>query len=149
MLIFDEDRTSDSPYVERVWRSHSEGAGSFVSIAESRAEIVIAWHRGRVTMVVRGPETRATGASYPEDGEWLGIRFRPGVYLLPQPERLVDRAVTLQRAGSDAFWLNGSTWQIPGFDDADSLACGLLRPAAPDPCDGPLHRADPGAASRR
>ena len=60
MLIFDEDRASDSPYVERVWRSHSEGAGSFLSVAESRAEIVFTRHRGRVTMTVRGPETRAT-----------------------------------------------------------------------------------------
>jgi len=128
MLIFDEDRTSGSPYVERVWRSHSEGAGSFVSIAESRAEIVIAWHRGRVTVVVRGPETRATRASYPDDGEWLGIRFRPGVYLLPQPSgSLVDRAVTLREAGRDSFWLNGSTWQVPGFDDADTLAERLAR----------------------
>jgi hypothetical protein len=127
MLIFDEDRTSDSPYVERIWRSHSEGAGSFVSIAESRAEIVIAWHRGRVNVVVRGPETTATGASYPDDGEWLGIRFRPGVYLLPQPERLVDRAVTLRRAGSDSFWLNGSTWQVPGVDNADTFANRLAR----------------------
>lgn len=37
VLIFDEDRASDSPFVERVWRSHSEAAGWFVSIAESRA----------------------------------------------------------------------------------------------------------------
>ena len=41
MLIFDAERLSDSPYVERVWCSHSEGAGSFVSIAESRWELVV------------------------------------------------------------------------------------------------------------
>jgi hypothetical protein len=26
MLLFDAERLSDSPYVERVWRSHSEGS---------------------------------------------------------------------------------------------------------------------------
>ena len=38
MIIFDEDRPSDSPFVERVWRCHSEGAAPFLSIAASRCE---------------------------------------------------------------------------------------------------------------
>ena len=41
MIIFDEDRPSDSPYVERIWRSHSEGADPFLSIATSRCELVL------------------------------------------------------------------------------------------------------------
>ena len=32
-LVF-EDRESDSPLVERVWRSRSEGAGTFLSVAQ-------------------------------------------------------------------------------------------------------------------
>jgi hypothetical protein len=128
MLIFDEDRASDSPYVERVWRSHSEGAGSFLSIAESRSEIVIARHRGRITAAVRGPETRATRGPYPPDAEWLGIRFRPGTYVLPQPARkLVDRKVILPEAMRGSFWLNGSTWQAPTFDNADTFVDWLVR----------------------
>src|SRR5690348_16319389 len=106
MLIFDEDRASDSPYVERVWRSHSEGAGSFVSIAESRAEIVIAMHRGRISVWVRGP---------------------------------------------GSFWLNGSTWQVPRFDNADTFVEWLVRdgllvvdPAVP----AALHREPAGSSLR-
>jgi hypothetical protein len=128
MLIFDEDRASDSPYVERVWRSHSEGAGCFVSIAESRAEIVIAKYQGRISVWVRGPETRATRASYPADAEWLGIRFKPGACVLPQPARkLVDRKVSLPGAMRGSFWLNGSAWQVPRFDNADTFAEWLVR----------------------
>lgn len=128
MLIFDEDRASDSPYVERVWRSHSEGAGSFLSIAESRAEIVIARYRGRITVTVRGPENRATRGPYPPDAEWLGIRFKPGAYLLPYPARkLVNGKVTLPEAMRGSFWLAGSTWQIPHFDNADTFAEWLVR----------------------
>jgi hypothetical protein len=33
MIIIDEERASDSPFVERVWRSHSEGVNPFLSIA--------------------------------------------------------------------------------------------------------------------
>ncbi len=39
MIIFDEERPSDSPFVERIWCCHSEGAGPFLSIAESRCEL--------------------------------------------------------------------------------------------------------------
>ena len=108
MLVFDEDRASDSPYVERVWGSHSERAGWFVSIAESRSEIVFARHQGQITVTVRGPETRATRRPYPADSEWLGIRFKPGVGLLPQPTReLVDGTTTLPAATGDSFLLDG------------------------------------------
>jgi hypothetical protein len=152
MLIFDEDRASDSPYVERVWRSHSEGAGSFLSIAESRAEIVIARHRGRITVTVRGPETRATRGPYPPDAEWLGIRLKPGTCMLPQPARkLVNRKVALPEAMRGSFWLNGSSWQVPRFDNADTFVEWLVRddllvidPAVPAALQG-----EPGDSSLR
>src|SRR4051794_9371608 len=99
MLIYEGDRPSDSPYVERVWRYHSEGRGSFLSIAECRSELVVSRHRGRVTVTVRGPETRATRLSYPPDAEWLGIRLKPGAFLPSRPPRaLVDGRVTLSEA---------------------------------------------------
>ncbi len=48
MIIFDEDRPSDSPFVERVWRCHSEGAAPFLSIAASRCELVVSRFGGCV-----------------------------------------------------------------------------------------------------
>ena len=36
LLEFD-DRESDSPYIERVWRSRSRSGGPFLSIAEGKA----------------------------------------------------------------------------------------------------------------
>ena len=60
-LVF-EDRESDSPLVERVWRSRSEGAGTFLSVAQPHCELVVTRHQGRVRMTVRGPETRPTAA---------------------------------------------------------------------------------------
>ena len=64
MLIFDEDRPSDSPFIERVWRCHSEGAAPFLSIAASRCELVVSRFEGKITMTMRGPETRATWSAW-------------------------------------------------------------------------------------
>jgi AraC-like DNA-binding protein len=128
MLIFDTQRPSDSPYVERVWRSHSEGSGSFLSIAESRTEIAITRHQGRSIVTVRGAETRVTRWSYPSDAEWLGIRFKPGVSFLAHPaRRLVDGALNLPEGMRGSFWLRGSTWQVPDYENADTFVERLVR----------------------
>ena len=110
MIIFDEDRPSDSPVVERNWRAHSEGARPFLSIAESRSEMVVTRHHGKLTLTVRGPETKATPlGDCPADSEWLGIRLKPGAFLLPLPARnLVDATVTLPHATGQSLlarWL--------------------------------------------
>lgn len=129
MIIFDEDRPSDSPLVERVWRCHSEDAGPFLSIAQSRCELVATRLGGRITLTVRGPETKATAlGDCPADGEWLGIRMTPGAFvpLLPA-STLRDAAVTLPAATRTSFWLGGSAWPFPTYDNAETLVERLAR----------------------
>lgn len=129
MIIFDEDRLSDSPFVERVWRCHSEGAAPFLSIAASRCELVVSRLRGNVTMTVRGPETRATSlGDCPGDGEWLGILLKLGTFLpLLPPRTLMDTGVDLPAASGKSFWLGGSPWQLPDYDNADTFVDWLVR----------------------
>jgi hypothetical protein len=128
MLVFDAERPSESPYVERIWRSHSEGAGSFLSIAESRWEMVVTKHRGQISLRVRGPETKVTPARYPANGEWLGIRFKLGTVMpvLPASTR-VDGGITLPNAASTSFWLHGGVWQFPDYNNADTFVDWLVR----------------------
>src|SRR2546421_2318151 len=97
MILFDEDRPSDSPFVERVWRCHSESAHPFLSIAASRCELVVSRFEGKITVTMRGPETRATSlGDCPGGGEWLGILLKLGTFLPQLPtERLVDAGVDL------------------------------------------------------
>lgn len=129
MIIFDEDRPSDSPFVERIWRCHSEGIGPFLSIAQSRCELVVTRFQGRITLTVRGPETRATSlGDCLADGEWLGIRLKLGAFLpLLRARTLVDAAVMLPEATTKSFWLGGSTWQFPDYDNADTFIDWLVR----------------------
>lgn len=129
MIIFDKERPSDSPFVERIWHSHSERADPFLSIAESRWELVVTRLQGKMTMIVRGPETRATPlGDCPADGEWLGIRLKPGTHLAHLPARsLVDATVTLPDASGQSFWFAGSAWQFPDYDNADTFVDWLVR----------------------
>lgn len=129
MLLSFADRPSDSPFVDRVWRSHSERAGCFVSVAQSHFEMVVTRHRGRTFITLRGPESTATAAECPADGEWLGIRFALGTFMPGlTPGMLRDRQdATLPAATARAFRLDGTTWDYPTFENADTFVARLAQ----------------------
>jgi AraC-like DNA-binding protein len=140
-----EDRPADSRLIERVWSARSEGAGTFLSVAATHCEMVVTRHRGRTVMTVRGPETRATQANCPVDAEWLGIRFAFGTFIPTLlPRNLLDRRdVDLPAASGRRFWLNGSAWEYPSFENADVFVSRLIRTGllARDPVvDAVMHR---------
>ncbi len=129
MDLSGEERLSDSPFIELVWRSRSEDAGSFISMAEIHCNLVVTNHRGKTTLTVRGPESTATPAFCPPDTEFMGIVFKPGTFMphLP-PHRVKDRQdVNLPEANRNGVWLNGEAWEIPDFDNADTFVDWLVR----------------------
>jgi hypothetical protein len=129
MFIHFEDRLSDSPYVERVWRCHSDHGGEFLSLAAPHFEMAVTRHRGKTFLTLRGPETKATTLDCPAEGEWLCIRFKLGTFM-PQwlPSSLRDHNdVTLADAASRSFWLNGSAWQYPDFENAETFVKRLAK----------------------
>jgi hypothetical protein len=69
MFITFDDRPSDSPFIERVWRSRSDRADTFLSIAASHFEMVVTRLLGQTCLTLRGPETKATTADCPAEGE--------------------------------------------------------------------------------
>ncbi len=157
MILFDEDRASDSPFIERVWRCHSEGAHPFLSIAASRCELVVSRLGGKITVTVRGPETRATPmGDCPGDGEWLGILLKLGTFLPHLPTAtLVDTGVDLPIVARTSFSLFGSVWQLPDYDNADTFVDWLVRKGelARDPVidaalQGHLKDSDPSTMQR-
>lgn len=129
MFLVFEDRLSDSPFVERVWRCHSERAGRFHSIASPHWEMAITRLRGKIYLTIRGPETRVTMEDCPADGEWLGIRFKLGTFMPKLPvHRLIDRQdVDLPTLTPQSFWLEGDAWEFPSFDNAESFVTRLVK----------------------
>ena len=129
MFLAFEDRPSDSPFVERVWRCRSERAGRFLSIASSHWEMVVTRHRGETSLTVRGPETKVSAIDCPAEGEWTGIRFKLGTFMPHLPvANLIDRQdVALPGATGRSFWLNGSAWDYPRFENAETFVARLVQ----------------------
>lgn len=127
-FVFDE-RPLNSSFVEGIWGTSSERAGSFTSVAASNWEMVVAAVDGETTITARGPETRASQADFPADAEFFGIVFEPGAFMphLP-PKDLRDRQdANFPGASGGSFWLHGSTWEIPTFENADVFVDRLVR----------------------
>jgi hypothetical protein len=119
-LVFDE-RSVNSSFVEMVWRIRSAGASAFTSVAASNWEMVVATFDGKTIVTARGPDTKASEADYPADAEFVGIVFKLGSFMPHLPLRtLLDRQdATLPEASSSSFWLHGSAWALPIFENAD------------------------------
>jgi AraC-like DNA-binding protein len=123
-----EEKSSDSPFVEVIWRNHSESGGQFISMASSHWQMVITKHIGEIKLTVRGPETKATQAYCPPGAEHFGIYFKHGVVMPHLPaSHLRDGMVDLPGARSDSFWLKGSSWQFPDYENADTFVGRLVR----------------------
>lgn len=153
MDLMCDERPSDSPFVERVWRSQSERAGAFISMADSHWGMVVTRHRDKITLTVRGPETRATPAYCPADAEFVGIQFRAGTLMPHFPAKMVmdRRDLTLPVATPKSFWLNGAAWQFPDYENADTFVEWLARDGLliHDPVVGAVLGGQPVAMSLR
>jgi len=125
-----DTRSSDLPLVESIWRTETLSHGaSFISNAVSHWEMVITKQMGKLTLSIRGPETKASPAPIPDGHvEYLGIVFKHGVFMphLPKQE-LVDDALHLPEASKNSFQLQTGSWQFPTFENADTFVSRLLR----------------------
>jgi AraC-like DNA-binding protein len=152
MLFTFDERQSDSPFVERIWRAHGKRAGTFTSLAASHWEIVVMRHSGTTTVTVRGPETKATRVYCSVQAEWVGIIFRLGSFM-PQllASDLVDGSIDLPAASRTSFWLHGSIWPYPDYDNAETFVNQLVRQRllVRDPIIDPVLHAQPNGLSPR
>ena len=124
-----EDRASDHLFIEKVWRCHTDRGDTFLSVAANSFEMVLTRLRGKSFLTLRGPETAATPLDCPTEGQWVGIRFKPGIFMprfLPGSLRDHNDATLLPATGQ-SFWLNGSALEYPSFDNAESIVKRLAK----------------------
>jgi hypothetical protein len=123
-----EDRPSESPYIERVWRSQSDAIDRMTSIATAHWTLV-AWRaggagrvRGGWRVAAQGPETRATTARVPTETEFVAIRLSLGTTLERLPnDQLVDHGAEFPDVSRHSVRIFGHTVSLPTYDDAEEL----------------------------
>ncbi|MGK3952898.1 helix-turn-helix domain-containing protein [Microbacterium sp. I2] len=128
MPIESEHRDTDSPYVTRVWRGRTTGAGFMNSVATSTWELVFWEDDGVVHAAVRGPETRPTAVAMDSESESFGITFAHGASMPHLPSRrLIDSEAESVHVERGRFVLRGEEWEIPDYDNAEQFVHKLVR----------------------
>lgn len=122
-----EGRSSDSPYVETIWRVRSERACTPVCPAEGRWNLLLTKRDRHIRASVEGPLTAAKQKNHVEGTEWLVIRFKLGVFMpfFPVQSHLNGEAILPDAAG-DSFSLNGSVWQLPDYENVETFVNRLV-----------------------
>jgi len=128
MIVDFDSRPSDVPFVQTIYQARSIGGGSFVSTAASNWEMVITKQEEKITLSIRGPETKAAPSPIPTDAEFLGIIFRHGMFMPNLPgSKLVDVEIHLLGSGRNSFQLFGEAWEFPNLENVDTFVNRLLR----------------------
>jgi AraC-like DNA-binding protein len=128
MSLFYEERPSDSPYVEKITYGRTVSDDSVVRPAECHWHMVLARFNGHVRPIIVGPLTTSGIASWSEGAEILWIKFKLGTYMPHLPARdCLDSETMLPGAASNSFWLKGSAWQFPDYENVDTFVDRLVR----------------------
>lgn len=146
------ERRSDSPFVERIWMTQSEGVRSFTSISTVFWSMVISKWRGHITISLHGPETGATRKEFPTEGEWFGIVFKLGTFVPHlSPASLIDGSIVLPGLSGRSFSLCQSAWQFPNYENADTFVDQLVRSGilVHDPVMSAIHQGESSSLSPR
>jgi hypothetical protein len=121
-------RQSDSPWVDTVWTCTSGQVTAMTSVAGARWGLMFWEQEGQAYAAITGPETRTGTASVPQGAKFTGIEFAVGTSLRAVPmATLVDGGVELPDTTRRAFRLDGTRWETPGPDDAETLVERLVR----------------------
>jgi hypothetical protein len=90
--------------------------------------MVFVRYNGKVQLMVVGPLTTSGIVSYTEGAEIIWIKFQLGTFMPHLPTRkLLDGQTSLPEASGRSFWLHGSTWQFPDYENVDTFIDRLVR----------------------
>ncbi len=125
------ERPSDSPYVDVVMTGRTEAHNTTIRPAESQWHMCFVRHAGGLSPIVTGPLLSTGVVNFIPGIELIWIRFKLGVFMPRLPlTGLLDTEATLPAAAARKFWLGGSAWQFPTYDNADTFVDRLMRQQA-------------------
>lgn len=130
MNSFYTERPSDVPCVEAISWSRDAIDNVNVLPADNNLYMFVMKEKDQIRFAIGGPITHAVPVKITGGTEWIGIRFQLGTFmphLLPQ--KLLNDATFLPKARSDSFYLQGSVWQFPTVENADTFVQRMVKQA--------------------
>ncbi len=124
-----QHRLSDVPVVEAIMVGQTIASGTTIRPATQNWHLVLTRHHGQNRAMLVGPWSAANSLPIESGADILWIKFRLGTFMPHRPvNTYVDSETALpEAAGSRTFWLHGSAWEFPTFENADTFVNRLVR----------------------
>lgn len=128
MAVAYKERPSDTPFVETIWHTLAVSDGTDIVSADVSWDMIVVQQDGLTRLSVWGPMTKARSLSHVAGSEAIGIRFRLGAYMPSLPVYgLPNAGETLPDVTKQSFWLSGSAWEVPSYENVETFIERLAR----------------------
>jgi hypothetical protein len=122
-----ETRSSDSPFIQSVTRVRYTCDSIDIEPPDGHWAIVAIKHHDQTHILHTGTVSKPVTLRFEKDDKYIGITFKPSAFLPRFPAtRLVDTGMSLPKVNKQNFWLGNSAWEIPTFENAESLVDKLV-----------------------
>jgi hypothetical protein len=90
--------------------------------------MILTRHSGGTQFLLVGPLETSGVVAWGGAAEMLWIKFKLGTFMPHLPTReILESETSLPEASSRSFWLKGSAWQFPDYENADTFIQKLVR----------------------
>jgi hypothetical protein len=116
-------RTSENPYIDRVWATENLTDGVYKATPDGCWDLIACTDRdGKKTMMLTGQASKTTMVPYESGTNSVVISFAAGAYMPQMPGKaMLDLIEMLPNAGNNNFVLLGHTFQMPTYQTAEDL----------------------------
>ncbi len=123
-----QSRSSDNPYIDRVWRSQNISDGVYLATPDGSWDlIVLIQSDGSRNMMLTGQATEAAEVPYTAGTSSVVISFAAGAYLPDYPgSKMLNLFEVLPSLDNDHFMIAGHTFQFPEYDTAEVLVTEMI-----------------------
>lgn len=122
-----EERLSNSPHIQFVWRSYAQSAGSFEDLAHDFWVLVFRELNGKVEVRLTGPITKSQTIHYEAGLSSWGIVFKAHVFIFNLPKtEMLNTSTLLPMVTATSFRLGDHVIEISSFNHAEEFVDSLI-----------------------
>ena len=129
-----EEKLSQSPLVDFIWRTEDLTDGVYVASADARWDMIFTRsHDGKTKVLLSGPAFKAAQVPYSPGNNHIGICYKPWAIFTDIPiTTMLNVTIALPMPSDATFVMQGITWKMPTYENVDQFVAeqekrGLLK----------------------
>lgn len=131
-----EEKRSQSPLADTIWRTEDLTDGVYIASADARWDMIFTRsHDGKTKVLLCGPSFKAAQVPYSPGNNHIGICYKPWAIFTDIPiTTMLNVTIALPMPSDATFVMQGITWKMPTYENVDQFVAeqekrGLLKAA--------------------